>query len=513
MSSTEVPFTTYPLGKTTFQVTTCVGRALQTYDVRRGLQLVFLTRPETPDDITATLASKQRVYAAWGGNDSGRRCGIWVFSRGKKVDELQIPTGCEKITGLLEFGSWIVGRGQTKIEVWKASRLEHHTTIFARQNGAGAQLTGGLCSMPTYLNKIFAGRANGCVEIWNISTGKLLYTVLPASPEVGAVTAIQPSTSLSLLAIAYESGALVIQNVRIDQQILTLNKASSEGSPITSISFRTDDLGAGEDGQIAGVVATASSQSGDVTFWDLNNGGRRMGVLRNAHLPPSQDGKIAGGVGRVEFLAGQGIVVTGGLDNSLKTWVFDEVPFSTTPRILHQRSGHAAPVSCIHFLPAEADSSESIGKWLLSGSQDRSLWGWSLRRDGQSTEISQGAIESKAKKKGITRSDLAGDGPNLESLKAPPVTSIACSMNRDGGIGALPGKQSLWAIPGKEKKLKDQDAETAALTGWESIVTAHEGDKYARTWFWGRKKAGRWLLQSGDGTEVSVSASWLRHHG
>ena len=46
------------------------------------------------------------------------------------------------------------------------------------------------------------------------------------------------------------------------------------------------------------------------------------------------------------------------------------------------------------------------------------------------------------------------------------------------------------------------------MTGWESIVTAHAGDHIARTWFWGRKKAGRWAFQSGDNTEVkSVAVS------
>ena len=499
-----MPFTACPLGRTTFQITTSVGRALQTYDLKRGLGLVFLTRPQTPEDITATLASRQRVYAAWGGGH-GHSGGVWVFQRGKKVDELQIPsTGCEKIAQLLEFGSWLVGCGETRIEVWKSATLEHYTTLLPQQADARARLSGGVCSMPTYLNKIFAGRADGSVDIWNVSTGKLCYTILPYSAEHGAVTALQPTTALSLLAVAHQSGTIRIMNVRTDQTMLIMNKGGSD-QPITSLSFRTDDLGAGEDGQTPGVMATATTANGDVTFWDLNNGGRRMGVLRGAHSPPSKDGKIAGGIGKVEFLAGQAVIVTSGLDNSLKTWIFDEVPFRPIPRSLHLRSGHAAAVSSIQFLAVESDSSESIGKWLISGSHDRSLRGWSLWRDSQSTEISQGAVESKAKKKGVLNSSLVSGGPTLESFKAPPITSIACCMNRDGGIGVLPGRQSIWAVPGKERKLKDQDAETAALTGWESIVTAHAGDKFARTWFWGRKRAGRWRFGTGDGAEVSVS--------
>ena len=63
VSSTPVPFTSVALGQKTFQITTSVGRCLQTYDLKRGLGLIFLTRPQTPADITATLASKDVVFA------------------------------------------------------------------------------------------------------------------------------------------------------------------------------------------------------------------------------------------------------------------------------------------------------------------------------------------------------------------------------------------------------------------------------------------------------------------
>jgi U3 small nucleolar RNA-associated protein 21 len=253
-------------------------------------------------------------------------------------------------------------------------------------------------------------------------------------------------------------------------------------------------------------MATACNKDGDVTFWDLNGGGRKMGVLRGAHNPPSSaDGGIGGGISKVEFLAGQSVLVTSGLDNSLKTWIFDETPFSPIPRILHSRGGHAAPISTLQFLPSDADGADAGGKWLLSGSRDRSLWGWSLRRDGQSTELSQGSIRKKAKKMGILSNSLAslGPGSSLEDLKATQITCMACSLNRDGGIGAVPGAAGIWNNS-KNGKGSSQTIESS-LTGWESVVTGHEGDKMARTWLWGRKRAGRWAFETGDGTEVKVS--------
>ncbi|KAI1102280.1 WD domain-containing protein [Jackrogersella minutella] len=509
VSPTNVPFTSVPLGNTTFQVTTSIGRSLQTYDLKRGLNLVFMTRPQTPTAITATCAWKQKVFAAWGDPREGSSQGIWIFQRGKKVGELQLPPDLHQpIKQILVFGSWVVACGLTRIEVWKSATFEHYTTLFTMASTKGDnELTGGICTMPTYLNKIFAGRRNGWVEIWNISTGKLIYTLLPPSPKYGAVTCMQPTPALSMLAIAYAEGPLVIHNVLTDKKVIEVH-AGIEDAPVTSISFRTDGIGAGQDGRKDGVMATATEFSGDVTFWDLNQGGRIMGILRSAHNPPTQEGaSIRGGVSKVEFLAGQPVIVTSGRDNSLKTWIFDETPFSPIPRILHTRSGHAAPVTCLQFLPTDFEGAEAGNKWLLSGGKDRSLWGWSLRRDGQSAELSQGNIRKKAKKYGILDSSTLSRGSTttLDDLKAPEITCIACSLNRDGGIGAMLGKQVLWQKSQNQKK-KPISAEVSGMTGWESVVTAHKDDSFVRTWFWGRKRAGRWAFQTGDGANVSTVA-------
>lgn len=357
--------------------------------------------------------------------------------------------------------------------------------------------------MPTYLNKILVGRRDGWVEIWNVSTGKLIYTILPPSPKCGPVVCMEPTPALSLLAIAYANGPLIIHDILMDKRVISL-MAGTEDAPVTTISFRTDGQGAGQDGRKEGVMATATTRNGDVTFWDLNKGGRMMGILRSAHNPPARnDPTIGGGISKIEFLPGQAVIVTSGLDNSLKSWIFDETPFSPVPRVLHSRSGHAAPVTCLEFLPSDFGGFEAGSKWLLSGGKDRSLWGWSMRRDGQSTELSQGNIRKKAKKIGALSSTALRHGPTttLDDLKAPEITCIASSLNRDGGIGALPGKQPIWQ---KDTSRVGANAEVGATTGWESVVTGHKGDPYARTWFWGRKRAGRWAFRTGDGTNVST---------
>lgn len=494
VSPTPVPFTSVRLGKSTFQITTSVGHSLQTYDLRRGLNLIFLSRPQTPEIITATCAWQDKVFAAWGHLRPRALGGIWVFKRGKQVASLDSPRLDGPIERLVVFGSWIVGCWAGGLEVWKNKSYEHYASLrpqsISGSSGEQAYI-GVMCNMPTYLNKVFVGRADGAVDIWNLRSGRLLYTMLPPSPESGPVTAIHPTPALSLLAIAHQSGALSIQNVDSGQLILSLRTASTRALPVNAITFRSDGLGAGHDGRKAGVMATASNGSGDITMWDLN-GGRVAGVLRGAHRVSNNETGM--GVNRVEFLDGQPVLISSGDDNALKTWIFDEAPFSPTPRPLHSRAGHAAAVSAIDFLPASSDGSEFGGKWLLSASKDCSLWGLSLRKDSQHAEISQGNLERKAKKLGTS---VQSNSTTTDSLKAPEVTCIACSLNRDGGMGAT-SSGPIWSNP----KAVNSDASSA--TGWESIITGHRGDKHARTWFWGKKKAGRWAFPTGDGTEVKV---------
>ena len=497
MSPTAVPFTSVPLGKTTFQITTSVGRSLQTYDLRRGLNLVFLGRPQCPHTITATYAYRDRVFVAWGGERPDATRGVWIFRRGRYIDELEVPAdGPHAIEQILVFGAWIIGCGSHAIQVWKSDTYEHYTTIIPTagpRQDSGRVLSGLMCTLPTFLNKIFVGRQDGNIEIYNVSTAKLVHTIPPSAASMGQTTAISAASTLGMLAVGYADGSVVILDAETDEDVMTLRQVRST-HPVTSISFRTDGAGAGEDGRKEGVMATSSTESGDITLWDLNRGGKVVGVLRGAHETSSIS--AASGINKVEFLPGQPVLVSTGRDNALRSWVFDQTPFSPVPRLLHSRSGHAAMTTELQFLPAASDGSEAAGKWLLSAGRDRSLWGFSLRKDGQSTELSQGNIRHKAKKQGQLTDDSS-----VESFKAPPIVDMACSLNRDGGMGAASGP--VWS------NQKSANAEESNMTGWESIVTAHDGDSYARTWFWGRKKAGRWAFETGDKkpvTKVAVTA-------
>jgi U3 small nucleolar RNA-associated protein 21 len=106
---------------------------------------------------------------------------------------------------------------------------------------------------------------------------------------------------------------------------------------------------------------------------------------------------------------------------------------------------------------------------------------------------------------GVLNNAISGpDGtPSLEELKAPKISCMACSLNRDGGMGAMPGTKEIWVAPGKHKSASTAES---SMTGWESVITGHESDRFARTWFWGRKRAGRWKFETTDGANVTSVA-------
>ncbi|KAL4811574.1 Utp21 specific WD40 associated putative domain-containing protein [Aspergillus unguis] len=502
VSSTSVPFTCARLGKSTFQITTSVGRSLHTYDLRQGLKLVFISRPQTPKDITATFAWQDKLFAAWGDSGPDAAGGVWVFKRGKQVASLEIPGGLSgPIEKLVVFGSWILGCSGQSINVWKNGSYEFYTSLTLARSGVESGRephATQICSMPTYLNKVCVGKTDGTVEIWNVRTGRLVHTIPAAFPNAGPVTVLRPSPVLSVIAIAYKNGSISIQNIETHHALLSFHPDTPHAPTITSIAFRSDGFGAGEDGRQSGVMATASQASGDITLWDLNRAGRVTGVLRDAHKVFESD--PSSGINHLEFLDGQPVIVSTGKDNSLRTWIFDESPFSPIPRSLHSRRGHSDIIRTISFLPSPSDGSETTSKWLLSASRDSSFWGFSLRKDSQSAEISQGSVDKKAKKGGVVQRAAGSNMPtNQINSRAPEITCMACSLNRDGGMGVTVSGP-VWSNP------RATDTTSSNKTGWESIVTGHRGDKYARTWFWGKKKAGRWVFETRDGTDVKSVA-------
>lgn len=55
----------------------------------------------------------------------------------------------------------------------------------------------------TYLNKIVVGGANGKLQLWNFSSGQMLYEFTPAT---SAICCIVPSPALDVIALGLTDG-------------------------------------------------------------------------------------------------------------------------------------------------------------------------------------------------------------------------------------------------------------------------------------------------------------------
>ncbi|GBN71652.1 WD repeat-containing protein 36 [Araneus ventricosus] len=86
----------------------------------------------------------------------------------------------------------------------------------------------------TYLNKILLGSLQGCLQLWNLRTNKLIYTFDGwGSP----VTVLEQAPAINVVAVGLECGDIYIHNLKFDE---TLMKFSQDWGAVTGLSFRTD---------------------------------------------------------------------------------------------------------------------------------------------------------------------------------------------------------------------------------------------------------------------------------
>ena len=61
-------------------------------------------------------------------------------------------------------------------------------------------------------------------------------------------------------------------------------------------------------------VLSAAASTGHIAFWDLNSGGKLLYLIRGAH---------EGAATAIEWIPGQPILVSSGMDNSVKVGWYD----------------------------------------------------------------------------------------------------------------------------------------------------------------------------------------------
>lgn len=413
----------------------------------------------TPSPITALHTHFHNVFAAWGNT-------VGIFKRGRLAASIELKeylTSEGDVKSISLFGEYLCVSTSAAVYIYKVNpkepsiNPEYFTTLRIPKSFGNIRL---IIHPQTYLNKL-AVIADTTILLYNIRTGRLLFT----SEEFDSpITSVECSPVLDVIGVGTLSGDVHLYHLRQGRIMFTLNA----GERITTMSFRTD-------GQPILGVGTAG---GNLLFYHLDLK-KRIHIVRDAHR------EAAGGVSCIKFFNGQPIFVTNGGDNFLSEYVFDPtVIYSNTqqskesanaaitspPRLLRSRGGHSLPPTHITFTDEEAH-------FLLSVSKDQSLWSFSLRKDAQNHQFSQNEKRVDAKT-GKRKAGLIGSMKE----KFPEITSLAYQSNK--------------------------------LDRWDSVLTAHKGETFARTWDARRGKVGAFRLESSDGGLVkTVSISGCGNFG
>lgn len=442
--SNNVPFAVGTLG-TTFYIVTSVGKTFQIYDAN-NLHLLFVSEKETQSNISCLATHFHHVFAGFGNK-------IGVYKRGRLEFCIELPEEDDIVEHLCVFGDYLcAATSNNAVYVYKKKSVEEKYATEFYTKLVVSKLQGGdiisLVHLPTYLNKIVVITKSNLL-LYNVRTGKLLFT---SDEFADQVTTVEPAPALDILALGTVTGEIILYNLKKGRKIRSIKTPVR----ISSLSFRTD----------GSAHLSVASTNGDLIFYDLDRRSR-IHVLKNIHK------EAHGGISKACFLNGQPIIVTSGGDNQLKEHVFDpslsqgdsEIVVQP-PRFLRSRGGHSQPPSCITF-------ADNQSHFLLSASRDKSVWGFSLRKDAQSQELSQRLHKNK------DGSRIAG---STIKEKFPEVIAMSIENARQGE--------------------------------WENIITAHKDEKFARTWNSRTKRVGRWTLPTIDaGLAKSVAISQCGNFG
>ncbi|KAL1739986.1 quinon protein alcohol dehydrogenase-like superfamily, partial [Schizophyllum fasciatum] len=299
---------------------------------------------------------------------------------------------------------------------------------------------------------------------------------IPFAPGFTATRLLHPATYLNKVLVASAEGAMELWNIKDGARIYAFAAAAlcpaRAPSAITALvqapavdvvalgfadgsiavhdvraderllSFRTDGggpvraLAFRSDG--APVLASADA-SGALALWDLNAPAKLLHLVHGAH-----DAAVTS----LEWVPGQPLLVSAGEDNAVQQWLFD-APHAA-PRLLKGRSGHRAPPTIVRFYGED-------GKQVLTAGPDRALRLTSLVRESRACELSQGK-----------------------------------------GTMAHGKHATAHAAPAKLAPIISMASSTAHAKDWDDLVTAHAGDRYARTWSTQNKRLGKYALE-GEG--------------
>ncbi|XP_061425838.1 WD repeat-containing protein 36 [Lethenteron reissneri] len=377
-------------------VLTAVGPRLHAYNVNK-LGIVSISNA-LPEDISCLAANRMLAFAAYGSK-------IATIARGKEVVHTYEGHSGE-VHLLLPFGDHLVSVDRDNVlVVWDVQTEEEYLRLEPDPQVFGISA---VVHPSTYMNKVLLGSRQGPLQLWNLKTGKLLFTFKGWGSEV---TCLEQAPAVDVVGVGLQSGSVLLHNIKVDE---TLMKFHQDWGPVTCISFRTDG---------PAVMATGSSL-GHIALWDLHDR-KLLAQMRDTH---------AAAIAGATFIHNEPLLLTTAGDNAIKVWVFESAGGS--PRLLRERCGHSAPPTSIRHHGQD-------GFNILSAGQDGTLQSFSVVHDRFNKSLGRGSInKKKSKKKGL----------KLDTMKLPPICAFASETARqsdwDGIVSCHRGfvSASTWSF-------------------------------------------------------------------
>ncbi|RKO97023.1 hypothetical protein CAUPRSCDRAFT_11285, partial [Caulochytrium protostelioides] len=417
----DLPFSIQARGDAFF-LTTSIGHAFQIFNMQT-MKVLFVS-PPLPGKITALTAHRDLTYVAVGG-------AIHVHHRSKPVERITLPATPGNVAvsaasleagiiQLLIFGDYLLALSAPHNALMIFSRS---TRQFLNRIDFPDTFTPVKMLHPsTYVNKILIASAQGSMVLYNLHTLMLLYTFNSLrSP----ITTLAQSPILDVVAIGTLDGRIVLHDLKRDEVVFMLSQAG----PVMALSFKnvtqtsqeeqrrrqaalSDDEDEVEPNNLmTSPLLASATNDGTVFIWNLN-------TRRVAHtMQAAHDASIPS----MQFLNGQPLLITGGADNAIKTWLFDQ---PDRPRLLRQRSGHARPPTRVHFYPSD-------NHVVLSAGQDGALRSSHMVRENANREFSQKPLMGFAR-----RANQAKSGGKAHD-RIQPVTAWDMNPLRDRDFDSI----------------------------------------------------------------------------
>ncbi|KAH7936064.1 hypothetical protein HPB52_017523 [Rhipicephalus sanguineus] len=353
-------------------VITSIGRCFHTYG---GTKLDLLTASQAHDDEISCIAGDSRlVYTA-----SGKTIYSWL--RGSEVTHEHLYEQRMTYTHSIHLHH-ISAMSSDKAYLFPCPELYLELSLDSSTFRAST-----LLHPVTYVNKILVGSEQGPLQLWNIRTGTLVHTF---SGWQSAVTALEQSPAVDVVAIGLASGETILHNLKFDE---TLMRFQQDWGPVTAVSFRTD----GHSHMATG------SPVGHVAVWDLEKRALHSQLLE-AHRSA---------VTGMRFLPDEPLLLTSSPDNSLRMWIFDQSDGSG--RLLKQQQGHSSAPCRIRFHGA-------AGTNILSAGLDSTLRSFSTLGENLNKSLGQASYDrKKAKKYGVLK----------DPGKMPPICEFTTETTRE----------------------------------------------------------------------------------